>query len=798
MLHGSLPNTIDDLSPVTPDEQFIVELGSTAPAKSLNPVSGGRADGQGFDKAERRADRLRGFERSRRLAAAADGSAEIRGTKWEDRDGDGLRDVGERGIEGRTIYLDLNENGRFDADEPQATTNADGEYRLTGLEPGTYSVAEIQADTWEQTFPPAVPGPVRTTRVALGLNRPVFVTAPPGDTDRLFIVEQHTGRIRILDLDSGQIRSAPFLDINGLSRGNEQGLLGLAFHPEYASNGTFYVNFNDSRGDTQIVRYLVSSQNADVANANSAFTILSIDQPFSNHNGGWIGFGPDGYLYISTGDGGSGDDPGNRAQDITNQLLGKILRIDINRDQFPADAQRNYAVPSSNPFVGRAGDDEIWAYGLRNPWRMSFDRETGDLYIGDVGQRAREEISFQPAASEGGENYGWRVMEGFRCFDNSQTGSNPPCGHTSLVPPLHDYPRSSGFSVTGGYVYRGPIDELDGKYFFADYGSARIWSIEHDGTTVTEFLEWTDTFVPDVGQIDEISAFGEDAFGNLYVVDLGGEVFKLVQDVQPGTHRVTLADGQFVESVDFGNHRLGEEPSRVVARHVFYNRSVWDGNDPAAGPGDDLALAPDPSVAVFPRLGKTALLPGQTASFQNYTSYVRGINGIMIDVAQVPAPNQLDASHFEFRVGNSVGSAQWEMAPTPQSITVRPGAGIDGSDRITIIWEDGAIVNQWLRVQIFPTAVTGLVQSDVHFWGNAVGETGDAASHSFVDGTDFAGVRDRASSQLVGVHDPYDVNRDGRIDSQDLRTVLDHTTHFLSDLERISGAHIGAALASVP
>lgn len=363
-----------------------------------------------------------------------------------------------------------------------------------------------------------------TIQVATGLDRPIYVTAPADDIDRLFIVEQHTGQIKILDLNTTLINSTPFLDINGLSTGNEQGLLGMAFHPEYAVNGYFYVNFTDSGGTTNIRRYQVSASDPSIADPGSALTIMTYSQPFSNHNGGWVGFAPDGYLYIFSGDGGSSNDPGNRAQDITSQRLGKILRIDV-------DGGSPYAVPVSNPFVGITGDDEIWAYGLRNPWRPSFDRLTGDLYIADVGQNAREEVNFQPASSTGGQNYGWRVMEGTRC---NISGDALPCDDPSFTPPVHEYSHggapNGGHSITGGYVYRGPINELQGVYFFADYVSDQIWSFRYDGANKTEFTNRTTELDPVGHTINSISSFGEDALGNLYIVDLGGDVYKVVCD----------------------------------------------------------------------------------------------------------------------------------------------------------------------------------------------------------------------------------------------------------------------------
>lgn len=379
----------------------------------------------------------------------------------------------------------------------------------------------------------AIGTPLTTERVASGLTRPCFVTSAPQDFDRVFILEQRsgsTGRIRILNLDTGVLNPIPFLSVPGVSTGSEQGLLGLAFHPDYETNGLFYINYTASNGTTFVRQYQVSS-NPDIADPGSGVTIITISQPYSNHNGGWIEFGPDGYLYVSMGDGGSANDPGNRAQDITNQLLGKMLRIDVDGDDFPGDPNRNYAIPADNPFVGVTGDDEIWAYGLRNAWRCSFDRGTNDLYIADVGQGAREEVNFQPASSTGGENYGWRCMEGFLC--TGLTGCT--CNSPALTMPVHDYSHGGGrCSITGGYVYRGErIWDLRGTYFFADYCSAQIWSFRYDQLNgVTDFRQRTTELDPpgSLG-ISGIASFGEDAAGELYICDLfGGEVFRVIPD----------------------------------------------------------------------------------------------------------------------------------------------------------------------------------------------------------------------------------------------------------------------------
>ena len=379
------------------------------------------------------------------------------------------------------------------------------------------------------------------TRVASGFSRPVFGTVAPGDSGRMFVIEQHTGRIEILDLETGSVNPTAFLDLDGLATGNEQGLLGLTFHPNYANNGLFYVNYTNSSGNTVLQEY--SRLTDDVANPGSARTLMTINQPFPNHNGGWLGFGPDNMLHMATGDGGSGGDPFNNAQDITNNLLGKILRIDPLGNNS-SDGQ--YGNPGDNPFVGITGDDEIWAYGLRNPWRPSFDRETGDFYIADVGQGSLEEVNVQLASSTGGENYGWKVREG--------TSGEALEG---AIDPIYEYAHGGGdlegFSITGGYVYRGPIGELQGHYFFADYVTERIWSLKfdgsdpstHDGTNYSEFIDWTDVITTNIGSINDISSFAEDEFGNLFIIDLGGEVFRIDAATipEPATGMILLFAG---------------------------------------------------------------------------------------------------------------------------------------------------------------------------------------------------------------------------------------------------------------
>ncbi|MDQ3282992.1 MAG: PQQ-dependent sugar dehydrogenase [Acidobacteriota bacterium] len=346
--------------------------------------------------------------------------------------------------------------------------------------------------------------------VVSGVQSPVAI-AHAGDA-RMFIVQQN-GIIRVYDPPA--LRPEPFLDIRTLvsTNASERGLLGLAFHPGYAENGLFFVDYTDQSGDTVVARYTRSATDPNRADASSARTILHIGQPFANHNGGQLQFGPDGYLYIGMGDGGSGGDPGNRAQDPAD-LLGKILRIDVNAEP--------YAIPPTNPFAGRSSArGEIWATGLRNPWRFSFDRSYGDLWIADVGQGAWEEINFQPAASIGGENYGWRKMEGTHCFTPSTN-----CRDASMVLPVIEYDHSEhACSVTGGYVYRGTVSRrLYANYIYGDFCNGRIWAASHDasGAVVSRLLADTNFF---------ISTFGEDALGEIYVADYnGGQIYRIVDD----------------------------------------------------------------------------------------------------------------------------------------------------------------------------------------------------------------------------------------------------------------------------
>ncbi len=342
--------------------------------------------------------------------------------------------------------------------------------------------------------------------IADGFFKPLGVEHA-GD-ERLFVVQQ-TGLISIVD--NGQVIETPFLDIveRVNSNANEQGLLGLAFHPAYLNNGRFFLNYSDGDGATVIAEFRVSDSDPNQANPSSERILLTIPQPYSNHNGGQIRFGPDGYLYIGMGDGGSQDDPQNNGQNFA-ALLGSMLRIDV-------DGGPPYGIPATNPFVN---DDnvpgEIWAKGLRNPWRFAFDRQTGDLFISDVGQFVYEEINFQPAGSPGGENYGWKIYEGFNCYLGD-------CNTPNLTPPIAEYSHADGHcSVTGGYVYRGSeFPEMRGNYFMADYCSGAMWSLfpNEDGS-------WSQNQIGNAGFL--VSSFGEDVNGELYVVSQNeGMIYRL-------------------------------------------------------------------------------------------------------------------------------------------------------------------------------------------------------------------------------------------------------------------------------
>jgi len=369
------------------------------------------------------------------------------------------------------------------------------------------SPTEVQLSSEVVRFPD--PAGYGWELVVDGLTSPIGLEHAQDGSGRLFVVEQ-PGLIRIIQ--DGSLAPTPFLDIRSRvgSSGSEQGLLGLAFHPRYSENGYFFVNYTDRSGDTVIARYRVSAD-ASLADPTTEIRLLEVNQPYANHNGGDLAFGSDGFLYISLGDGGSGGDPRNYGQSL-DTLLGKILRIEVGEAE-------SYSIPADNPFVEDGGRPEIWAYGLRNPWRFSFDRLSGDLFIADVGQNSWEEVNFQPAGSPGGQNYGWKIIEGFHCFQTS------PCDQSELTLPVVEYALhvEGDCAVSGGYAYRGTdLPAWNGIYLYGDYCSGRVWGLFQDTAGV-----WQNALLFETGS--RITAFGQDEVGEIYLVSHSGSIYRLME-----------------------------------------------------------------------------------------------------------------------------------------------------------------------------------------------------------------------------------------------------------------------------
>jgi glucose/arabinose dehydrogenase len=373
-------------------------------------------------------------------------------------------------------------------------------------------IAAVLAGCMDSEAKPANAGPdggaqtsMRLEQIGGSFSSPVYVTSPSGD-GRLFVVEQ-SGRIRVIK--NGATQSEPFLDIRSrVSSGGERGLLSMAFHPNYRMNGYFFVDFTDSNGDTRVERFKVSA-NPDIADPQSAKLILAIDQPFSNHNGGLVMFGPDGMLYVGMGDGGSGGDPHRNGQS-TQVLLGKLLRLDVDKGD-------PYAIPPDNPYAnGSGGRPEIWAIGLRNPWRYAFDAPSGLLYIADVGQNELEEIDVI-SATRAGVNYGWSIMEADQCYNSSS------CNKDGLELPKLTYKHlGSACSVTGGFVYRGTkIPSLAGHYFYSDYCAGGLRSFKYEDGSATKQTEWK------IDNIGHVVSFGVDSSGEMYIISEGGKIYRL-------------------------------------------------------------------------------------------------------------------------------------------------------------------------------------------------------------------------------------------------------------------------------
>lgn len=391
---------------------------------------------------------------------------------------------------------------------------------------------------------------LRVRRVVSGMAFPMFLAPVPDGSGRVYVVER-AGRVRILTPGTGAIAATPLLDIVGqVATDGERGLLGFATAPDFATSGRFYVYLTVADGTIEVRRYQTLTNNRDQADPASGDAILRIPHPRTNHNGGWIGFGPDSLLYIATGDGGGAGDPDDNAQN-TGRLLGKILRIDPSSDAFPSDPNRDYAIPAGNPFAVTGGAPEVWVYGLRNPFRNSFDPLTGNLLVGDVGQDTVEEIDLL-RPTDGGANLGWPIMEGTEPLRGGST--------IGLKTPAAEYRHGSGpregSSVTGGHVYRGPLELLRGEYIFADFVQPNVWSISIEsmlpGITIpsSSFRLRNADFTPDAGAINNVVSFGTDSAGNLYIVDFDGEIF-VIEPVPGGAPlAMSLGAPQRIDDAD--------------------------------------------------------------------------------------------------------------------------------------------------------------------------------------------------------------------------------------------------------
>jgi glucose/arabinose dehydrogenase len=562
---------------------------------------------------------------------------------------------------------------------------------------------------WNPDAPGRTVGVIDAVRISADVSQPLFLTHAPDDPTRLFVVEKG-GQVEILDAATGARNATPFLDVSAqVLTGGEGGLLGLALHPDFASNGKLYVYIYNLAGDTEVLEYRVSASNPSVVDTATRRSILTIDQPaqYSNHKGGWIAFAPDGKLFIATGDGGGGGDPLGSGQN-KETLLGKLLRIDVNSDGFPADAARNYAIPSDNPFVGAAGLDEIYAFGLRNPWRNSFDRATGALYIADVGQGAREEINLGVA----GANYGWNLYEGNAPYAGGSTAG--------LTFPIHDYPHSVGRSVTGGYVYRGPNEALHGQYFFGDFVTAKLFTLD-DATGSWVATDRTLQLAPSAGTVGSIASFGEDAEGNVYVVDFGGEIFRLTPrftaldaadtiSAGAGDDIVYAGGGNDVVTLGDGNDRAygmagNDDVDGGAGNDALYGN---EGNDTLKGAAGDDALAGGAGNDVLRGgLGADRLYGGDGIDMATY--YGAGA-GVTVDLALGTGTRGEAAGDRLSSIENLRGSAYADtLVGNAGANRFEAGAGADtltgnaGGDTFvwTYLWEGSRLVASTDRITDF-------------------------------------------------------------------------------------------------
>lgn len=525
---------------------------------------------------------------------------------------------------------------------------------------------------------------IRLTNVGTGFARSIAAVSAPGDADHLYVVEQRSGRVMVLDTTTGETAATPLLDLpnDSLATGAEQGLIGMTFDPDYAANGRFYVTLTQADGDIELRSY--TRGDGDSVDPASGETMLVIDRDNTqrNHNGGWIGFGPDGMLYMGVGDEGGTGDPTNNAQN-RGELWGKILRIDPDGDSFPNDPQRNYAIPDDNPFVGHAGAKEIWAYGLRNPWRASFDKLTGDLYIGDVGQDAREEIDVQRAGSAGGVNYGWKVKEGNVVYDSSVPG-NPSPSSPSLTDPVVTYAHDAagGFAVIGGYVYRGDSGGMQGRYLYADNVSGQLWSFRLVDGRAVDVTNHTGQLVG--GNVDGISSFAEAGDGTLYAVRLDGTVARLDFGLGAGDGADSLDGGE-------GNDRLYGGAGADDLRGGVGADTLWGGGQDDAlrgdqgndllygGAGDDFISGGFGADTLYGRAGSDTFQygpgfgPDRIVDFEDDTDVLRLGNNFGFNTPQealAEARNTAGGVVFDFGSGDTLTVAGMTLATLADDLVV--------------------------------------------------------------------------------------------------------------------------------
>ncbi|WP_395646251.1 PQQ-dependent sugar dehydrogenase [Terricaulis sp.] len=541
-----------------------------------------------------------------------------------------------------------------------------------------------------------------STAVSSGMSIPVGGAFAPGDPGFLYIIEKDTGVIWRVDIATGA--RTTFLDIpqGEFTRDGERGALGVAFHPDYASNGRFFVYLTDAQGDVSVREYSRAAGSPPTANTTFSVVWEAPHPTFNNHNGGWIGFSPvDGYLYIAVGDGGSGGDPSNNAQNL-DSFLGKLLRIDVdNGDDFPGDATRNYHIPATNPFVGVAGLDEIWAYGLRNPFRAGFDPRNGDLYIGDVGQSAREEVDWVPAG-DGGFNFGWRIMEGNLPYNPGPPGTPQP-GDPSLTNPIYDYPRSVGTVITGGDVYTGAVANFVGQYMFADFGSGRIFTLQVvNGVAVDAVQRNAQITGPAPTSITD---FVTDSAGNLYALGYGGTLWLLT----PGSGAEDVGD---ILDGGAGNDTL---TGNAGADTLIGGSGFDTANYSVASSG--ASWVRDASGAWTVTAGVDGV---------DLTSSVERLHFADRDVYLDPAPQTFSGngtSDILFQRNDAV-VASWEItgaALTSSAVIGSPGAGwtllstgdFDGDGRDDILWRrnsDGVVYSWQMNGTAIASAgaITGL------------------------------------------------------------------------------------------